>query len=697
MSEVGNAVIFKSFLYSAMQHQISWDSLVTLVSDICITLEKSREINMILLQELKSCRYQEDNANVDLEQNEAFKTENNYKINDSKNSEYNIVEVKTELVEAEEYEFQPEIEPEFQPETVQRPPADEKVTIENYHQFLNLKVNNVWMGARKMQLWYFVLELLSKQEENGKDIAWLNGGPEFKILNPSYVASLWGAQNNSPKMSVENFKKTLREYYKKNMIVKGDGAHEYKFQFEHMQEAFQSLQHRTHKLVPKLPSDSETVKGDTKKDPVTIDRDEKVTVENYKKYLQKYKGFGQVQLWFFILEMLANPEDYSHFVSWIDGGPEFIMHGVKDAAKLWGLQKNVEKDTSEDNFLRSIRIYYDRGWISKMDAKYTYRFNFEHLKEAFDSLMAKKKEYNGIDMEMVLDPQANTFKCHYEGCDFEALTQASFRKHYDSHTVVKTIFNCEQCEKTFTNAKNLKIHVDGVHRKLKPHHCDICGKSFFQRLGLKKHIRTVHEKIKEFACDECGKCFSQAPGLEMHIQAIHRKNKPFKCDRCGKNFVNMGNLNAHIKDSHETDKETLKVPCEICGKILSNANACRIHIQTVHEKIKKTCDICGKEFATTSAISVHKRAVHQKLKPHQCDQCEKAFSNPQLLKKHKQIIHEGLKPFQCDRCEKSFTQKPYLTTHVKMVHLGINPFECEKCGRVFTQNHVLKAHMQTHH
>ena len=45
---------FKSEIGSAMQDLIPWDVLVTLMNDLCSSLEISKEVNIVLLNELKS-------------------------------------------------------------------------------------------------------------------------------------------------------------------------------------------------------------------------------------------------------------------------------------------------------------------------------------------------------------------------------------------------------------------------------------------------------------------------------------------------------------------------------------------------------------------------------------------------------------------------------------------------------------------
>ena len=43
----------------------------------------------------------------------------------------------------------------------------------------------------------------------------------------------------------------------------------------------------------------------------------------------------------------------------------------------------------------------------------------------------------------------------------------------------------------------MKAHVDGVHRGIKKFDCEKCEKSFSQKSNLKAHINAIHEGMKQ--------------------------------------------------------------------------------------------------------------------------------------------------------------------------------------------------------
>ena len=81
---------------------------------------------------------------------------------------------------------------------------------------------------------------------------------------------------------------------------------------------------------------------------------------------------------------------------------------------------------------------------------------------------------------------------------------------------------CMYCDYRNLIWNNLKYHIDATHpdHGEKKHLCDLCGKGF-SRFSLKKHIEAVHGGLKNFQCNYCEKSFSQLGNLKRHIQSIH--------------------------------------------------------------------------------------------------------------------------------------------------------------------------------
>ncbi|KAK0397402.1 hypothetical protein QR680_002115 [Steinernema hermaphroditum] len=81
-----------------------------------------------------------------------------------------------------------------------------------------------------IKLWQFLLELLQSNEVNC--IEWTNNNPyEFRFTDRVEVARLWGKRKNKPKMNYEKLARSLRYYYGKDMIEKGQPGEKYVYHF----------------------------------------------------------------------------------------------------------------------------------------------------------------------------------------------------------------------------------------------------------------------------------------------------------------------------------------------------------------------------------------------------------------------------------------------------------------------------------
>lgn len=74
----------------------------------------------------------------------------------------------------------------------------------------------------QIQLWQFLLEILTEREHRGI-IQWIGTDGEFKLCNPELVAQLWGERKNKPTMNYEKLSRALRYYYDGDMISKVHG------------------------------------------------------------------------------------------------------------------------------------------------------------------------------------------------------------------------------------------------------------------------------------------------------------------------------------------------------------------------------------------------------------------------------------------------------------------------------------------
>ncbi|EFX84638.1 hypothetical protein DAPPUDRAFT_27288, partial [Daphnia pulex] len=91
---------------------------------------------------------------------------------------------------------------------------------------------------------------------------------------------------------------------------------------------------------------------------------------------------GQIQLWQFLLELLADPQSNAAWIAWEGSQGEFKLLDPDEVARQWGNRK-AKPNMNYDKLSRALRYYYDKNIMSKVAGKrYTYKFDFNGLMQA---------------------------------------------------------------------------------------------------------------------------------------------------------------------------------------------------------------------------------------------------------------------------------------------------------------------------
>uniref|UniRef100_A0A8R1XWF5 ETS domain-containing protein n=1 Tax=Onchocerca volvulus TaxID=6282 RepID=A0A8R1XWF5_ONCVO len=107
--------------------------------------------------------------------------------------------------------------------------------------FTDLQHNFICPGSGQIQLWQFLLELLSDTHSNAHCITWEGQNGEFKLLDPDEVARRWGERKSKPNMNYDKLSRALRYYYDKNIMTKVHGKrYAYRFDFNVLAQSCQS-------------------------------------------------------------------------------------------------------------------------------------------------------------------------------------------------------------------------------------------------------------------------------------------------------------------------------------------------------------------------------------------------------------------------------------------------------------------------
>lgn len=135
--------------------------------------------------------------------------------------------------------------------------------------------------------------------------------------------------------------------------------------------------------------------------------------------------------------------------------------------------------------------------------------------------------------------------CEYCG---EFLKVRSYKYHVRSHFPERRPqYQCNRCDKKYSNAAGLKKHVDFFHGG-KRLICDACGKKFQSPTSFQRH-QYIHKKILNYLCNFCDKKFVTKYALQTH-KRVHTGEKPFSCEYCGLKFNHNVSRKTHIRKDH---------------------------------------------------------------------------------------------------------------------------------------------------
>ena len=282
-------------------------------------------------------------------------------------------------------------------------------------------------------------------------------------------------------------------------------------------------------------------------------------------------------------------------------------------------------------------------------------------------------------------PQVKSWPC--ETCGKRYSSRNLLEEHINTHTGVRP-YVCENCGKDFASKYTYKAHVKTHEIRPRPYECSQCSKTFLSQQNLNQHERT-HNGVKEYICHQCGKAFGSPHNLEVH-NIVHTGYKPYICRMCGKAFARK----AEIRDHERTHTGEKPYQCEFCGATFSQRSNLQSHKRATHYNDKRyKCDDCGKGFKRRRLLDYHIKAAHTGERPYKCEICTATFVYPEHFKKHMRI-HTGEKPYLCEVCGKAFNSRDNRNAH-RFIHSDKKPYECLVCGMGFMRKPLLYAHMQT--
>ena len=175
-------------------------------------------------------------------------------------------------------------------------------------------------------------------------------------------------------------------------------------------------------------------------------------------------------------------------------------------------------------------------------------------------------------------------KCNRPNCATRMPTQESLQRHVTLfHDERK--FECGACLKEFKTKRALKAH-ERIH--VARWECSRCGERRCYEKEVQLHIDTVHEKIKPYQCENCNKTYGRLIDLQRHEIAC--KEGKVSCQWCGIEFANGKNWEEHCQGVHGEGF--------VCGELL--------YFDSNGDKV-----LCHHTSISGQARQVHRRRTHK--------------------------------------------------------------------------------------
>ena len=122
-------------------------------------------------------------------------------------------------------------------------------------------------------------------------------------------------------------------------------------------------------------------------------------------------------------------------------------------------------------------------------------FSLELLRDKTDNIDVKADFFENqtfINNEIINKLELKSMELPKEEQEFtekleERAEAKKHKKNDETFTKINGFYNCPECSyKTQWNKSNLKVHIDAIHREVKPYICSDCSKG--------KRIKTYHLK-----------------------------------------------------------------------------------------------------------------------------------------------------------------------------------------------------------
>eukprot|EP00102_Acyrthosiphon_pisum_P024169 XP_016661379.1 PREDICTED: zinc finger protein 423-like isoform X2 [Acyrthosiphon pisum] len=268
----------------------------------------------------------------------------------------------------------------------------------------------------------------------------------------------------------------------------------------------------------------------------------------------------------------------------IDTNNQNIVHIDKNASIIKEIMNNEGKMSIEKRLNGNSNIYQgSKTNDQKKSTSVDLKRNSD--KSLFDNKNNNSKQIkidNEIDNEKPLAIVKNGKVVYICGeCNFEAETIMCLVSHRARFHLNVGSFKSSECSTCYKFSEKLKQHILMQHKDT--FNCQYCEKSYSNKRSLARHTKChQNETPLEFQCVKCNAYFDTIDKMEDHF-VVHYASPSIKfgCDHCDCTFTTYT-----AKQKHTNLDHLIEIECGICHVVLPTEEAMDKHNYSVHQPQK---------------------------------------------------------------------------------------------------------------
>ena len=141
-------------------------------------------------------------------------------------------------------------------------------------------------------------------------------------------------------------------------------------------------------------------------------------------------------------------------------------------------------------------------------------------------------------------------------------------------------------------------------------HCKISLEILVQSKGCLETPQNTQSKATVHVCNECGATYTQDKDLQLHLKGVHWGEKLLNCEvrNCPYTTTWPGALARHARG--HSDERPHKCDRDQCVEAFKRKDKLKNHIASVHDNIKHDCPHCPKYYSRIDLLNSHIKAKH---------------------------------------------------------------------------------------